>query len=128
MLFADVRQQMQGFKILGNVLTGVGFFMTVTGALAPAGVVLMTLGGGINTAVAVINTASYMAEKRYSKAGWEIGGEAASQITGGLGGKLIKPSKDLFRGYNQELGKEAASFIMGEIGVPIVEQQTKTVN
>ncbi|SHJ26782.1 hypothetical protein SAMN05443429_1233 [Cruoricaptor ignavus] len=125
--FADVRQQMEGYKILGNVLTGIGFAMTITGVGAPAGVVLMTLGGGINTVVAAINTTTYLAEKRYSKAGWEAGGEAASAITGGVAGKLIKPSKDLFRGYNSELGEQVISTFTGEVATPIIEQQVKTV-
>lgn len=123
--FADVRQQMKGFKTLGNVLTGIGFLMTVTGAGAPAGVVLMSLGGGINTAVAVINTVSYMAEKRYGKAGWEAGGEVASALTGRLFDKVVTPSKALFNGYNVEVGKETGSFVAGEILVPMLEQTSK---
>ena len=90
-----------------------------------AGVVLMSLGGGINTAVAVINTVSYMAEKRYGKAGWEAGGEVASALTGRLFDKVVTPSKALFNGYNVEVGKETGSFVAGEILVPMLEQTSK---
>lgn len=42
-----------------------------------------------------------------------------------LAGKLITPSKDLFRGYNGELGEQVISTVTGEVAVPIIEQQTK---
>jgi RHS repeat-associated protein len=124
--FADVRQQMQGYKALGNTLIGLGFAMTIFGVGAPAGVVLMALGGGINTAVAIVNTSSYLGEKRYSKAAWEAGGLAASSATGGIVGKFGTVNKELFRGFNKELGKEAASFVAGDVGVPLIEHTTRT--
>lgn len=42
-------------------------------------------------------------------------------------GKLITPSKQLFNGYNQELGKQVIEKFTGEIALPIMEKQTKTV-
>lgn len=42
-------------------------------------------------------------------------------------GKLITPSRQLFNGYNEELGKQLIEKFTGEIAIPIMEQQTKTV-
>jgi len=97
---------MEGYKMLGNILTGVGFAMTITGVGAPSGLVLMALGGGISTTASGISALSFAGEggDRWQKFAWD-GGKAVIESAVGKGaGKLITPSKQLFNGYNREVG------------------------
>jgi len=41
----------------------------------------MAIRGTVSTLIALINAETYAEEKRYEKAGWEIGKEAASYLT-----------------------------------------------
>ena len=74
----------------------------------------------------IFNKSSYLEEKRYIKAAWEAGGQAASLAKGEIVGKFGTVNKELFRGFNKELGKEAASFVAGDVGVPLIEHTTRT--
>lgn len=123
MLFADVRQQMNGIKIVGNILWGVGFAMTITGVGAPSGLVLMSLGGIISTSASAISAISYAGEggDRWQKGAWEGGKMVVESAIGHGAGKLITPSKQLFNGYNQELGKQLIEKMTGDIFIPNLE-------
>ena len=129
MLFADVRQQMNGIKIVGNILWGVGFAMTITGVGAPSGLVLMSLGGIISTSASAISAISYAGEggDRWQKGAWEGGKMVVESAIGHGAGKLITPSKQLFNGYNQELGKQLIEKMTGDIFIPNLEVAYKTV-
>lgn len=101
--------------------------MTATGVGAPLGLTLMTIGGIVSTSTAFINAGTFYGEERYGDAAWEVGVEGVSGFVGFGAGKLITPSKNLFRGFNAELGEQAASSLMGEVIAPAVEKPIKTV-
>ena len=111
--------------MFGNLISKIGLGLTATVIGAEIGVPLMSIGGYISASAKLVMIGSYAYQEKYSKATTEItklGGEfGVGKLTKGL----IEP---IGKGMNQEIGAEINSQFTSEVVIPMVEQQTKTVN
>lgn len=122
----NFRESMKHIDKFGNIVSGIGLALTMTGVGAEIGIPLMSIGGYISLGAKGLTAISYLYEKKYSKFLTE-GGKMAIEIgVDKLTGNLIKPVGKL--GINRELGKGINGVITSEVVIPMVEQRTKTVN
>ena len=123
-----IRSYFSDIDNFGKIISLIGLGLTSTVIFAEVGIPLMAIGSYVSLSATVVNTSSYFYEGRIGKGSWELGKGIIEYAVPKGASKLITPSKQLFGGYNQEIGEEVISHVVSEVGIPIIEQGTKTVN
>ena len=107
-------------------LKRIGLALTMTGVGAEIGIPLMSIGGYISLGARGMAALSYAYQGKFKNFAIESSKIATEVGVGRLSKYLIKPLGSL--GINQELGSEFNTLLTSEVVIPMVEQQTKTVN
>ena len=122
----NFRESMKHIDKFGNIVSGIGLALTMTGVGAEIGIPLMSIGGYISLGARGMAALSYAYQGKFKNFAIESSKIATEVGVGRLSKYLIKPLGSL--GINQELGSEFNTLLTSEVVIPMVEQQTKTVN
>ena len=111
--------------MFGNLISKIGLGLTATVIGAEIGVPLMNIGGYISLGAKGMTIVVNLFQKKYSQFVIETAKLGVELGVGKLTKGLIEP---IGKGMNQEIGAEINSQFTSEVVIPMVEQQTKTVN
>lgn len=126
----NFRESMKHIDKFGNIVSGIGLALTMTGVGAEIGIPLMSIGGYISLGARGMAALSYAYQGKFKNFAIE-GGKIATEIgVGKLSKYLIKPigRKIGDETINQALGSQLNGMVTSEAIIPLIEQNSKTVN